>query len=175
MKPRQGLLTEGDKGKDRRNDTMYLEMQLGECYLLRGRTTEAEEIMQELHQRFRGFNALYHLEKFRVVFILAALARLRHLNNQFDSALEYWKQTLERRVTELNSGMQNGEWARNTFFPSIVLLSMADCHFKMGNLEKGIEFRREADAGLGKSGPRPWVLDLGTYWLAYVRKQLPPY
>jgi tetratricopeptide (TPR) repeat protein len=81
LAPRQSVLGAGERAKDRRSDTTYLEMQLGECFLLQGRITEAEEMMEDLIQRFRSFGTLFHFEKFRVFFILSGLARLRHLNN----------------------------------------------------------------------------------------------
>jgi tetratricopeptide (TPR) repeat protein len=171
LKPRQSFQTPKERVRDRRSDTMYLEMQLGECLLLQGRYVEAEEKLQELLARFRSFGSLWHFEKFRVFFILTALARLRHLTDRFDLALKYWEEALEYSVTELDIENQKDNWGRNTFFPSIVLLSISDCHSELGNMKYALELQREANETLENCAPRRWVLGLGSYWLTWLKKR----
>jgi tetratricopeptide (TPR) repeat protein len=175
LESRRGLQTPKERFRDRRSDTIFLEMQLGECLLLEERYPESEKLLQELlmvFKHFRSSGTLWHFEKFRVFFILTALARLHHLTNYFVEALKYWEQALDYSVTELDIGYQKGNWGRNTFFASIVLLSISDCHSELGNKKYALELQREADVALDECAPRRWVLGLGSYWLKWLREKI---
>lgn len=172
LNPRQACLTTEQRRGNRRTDTMYLEMVLCEAFLLQGRTEECEESLQDLLSRFRSFSVLWYFEQFRLFAVQATLARLRHINGRYSEALVYWQDALDTCLEHLNVGHQEGNWGRQTFFPSIVLFSMAHCWYELGEREKADALRIETETVLQVTACRPWVLALGTYWLAWVRDRM---
>jgi tetratricopeptide (TPR) repeat protein len=172
LTPRHAFRNPMERTADRRSDTMYLEMLLGECFLLQKQYDKAERIMKELQSRFNTFEFLAHFERFRYFFVLTALARCYHLTDRFLDALGYWKLALKYCVDDLNVEKQEGKWSRNTLFPNIVLLSIADCYFELDNMEESWELQKEAETVIRSCAPTRWVLGLGTYWLRWVEHKM---
>jgi tetratricopeptide (TPR) repeat protein len=172
LTPRHAIRTLKDHARDRRSDTMYLEMLLGECLLQQKRYEEAEKRLQELRGRFNTFDSLLHFEKYRYFFILTALARRYHLTGQFSLALEHWSQALKYCFEDLDIGSQKGKWGRDTLFPNIVRLSISDCYFELGNEDQSLQLQQEAQETISKCAPTYWVLGLGTYWLRWIESKI---
>lgn len=167
--PRQMFQTQDERAQDRRSDTMYLEMLLGESLMLQGRFDEADEALQNLLQHFHSFGKLWHFERFRVAFIMTILARIRQLTGQLYAAVEYWEKTLKYCLEELDVGNQKGKWDRKSFMPSIAILSMSDCYFDLGNQDHALGLQREVSQLLESSNAQPWILGLGSYWLEWLK------
>ncbi|KAI0972419.1 hypothetical protein F4678DRAFT_430226 [Xylaria arbuscula] len=172
LNPRQASLTAEQRHGNRRTDTMYLEILLCEVFLSQSRAIECEENLQDLLTRFRSFGVLWYFEQFRLFVVQATLARLRQKHERYSEALVYWEDALDTCLSHLNVGYQEGNWGRQTFFPSIVLLSMAHCWYELGERGKADALRIESETVLQVTAPRPWVLALGTYWLAWVRDRI---
>ncbi|KIM97100.1 hypothetical protein OIDMADRAFT_32133 [Oidiodendron maius Zn] len=172
LQPRRESQTHKERMRDRRSDTIYLEMLLGECLLLQNRYKEAEDTLQDVLQHLQNFESLWHFEKFRILFTLSALARLRHQADQFSSALEYWGKVLDYCLKELDTYKQKGKWGRDTLIPRIVLLSMADCYFELGNQEHALVLQQEALESIHSCAEQRWILGLGTYWLDWIKMKI---
>ncbi|KAI1179558.1 hypothetical protein F4777DRAFT_574864 [Nemania sp. FL0916] len=157
---------------DRSGDTMYLEVLLCETFLLQGRITECEAHLQDLLDRLCNFESLFHVDAFQIFIVQATLARLRQMDGRYSEALAYWRAALDTCVTELDTGQRKGKWSRNTFFPSVVLLSMAHCLQELGETKEGDMLCVEAEQNLQATAPHTWALALGTYWLSWVRARV---
>jgi tetratricopeptide (TPR) repeat protein len=168
LTPRHTIGIIKDHARDRRSDTMYLEMLLGECLLLQKHYEEAEKRLQELLSRFNTFDSLLYFEKYRYFFILTALARRYHMTQHFSLALEYWNQALKYCFEDLDAESQKGKWGLDALFPNIVRLSISDCYFELGYEEQSLQLQQEAHKTINKCDPTPWVLGLGTYWLRWI-------
>lgn len=177
LTPRQTVLTMEERREqlpDRRSDTMFLEILLGECWLLQKRYDKAIPKLKELMSRLKDFETLHHFERFRLFFILTSLARCHHLVGEYDEALDYWTKALNYCTKELDVGLQRGKWSSDTLLPNIVLLSISHCKFELGMLEPSQQTRKEAMENLAR---RPdlnlhWVLGLGTYWRRWLEEKL---
>ena len=161
-----------EKAKDRRSDIMFIDIQYGECLHLRRRFQEAEEKLLELRVKFQRFGELWDFEKTRVFFILSALARTAEGEKQFSKALLYWQEALNYAITSMNRGHQVGKWERDTFLVSVVIYSLADCYYELGNLEQARALRKEAEETQRVHQRMCWMMGLGTYWLAELKRRM---
>lgn len=173
LKPRQVSLTSGMRTLDRRSDTMYLKMLLGESLMLQSKYNESEELMQRLLDRFFGFEGdLWHFEKFRVAFVMTVLARIHHLQGHYDAAINRWKQMIDYCESEINVDEQRGKWGRDSFMPLIAELSLSDCYFKLGKEDIAMPHRTHSLGLLENTDGQLWILGLGTYWLDLLRTKV---
>ncbi|KAK2590321.1 hypothetical protein QQS21_011997 [Conoideocrella luteorostrata] len=169
LMPRQIFQSAEMRARDRRSDTMYLELLLGESLMLQSRYDEAENTCQALLRHFYNFDKLWHFERFRVAFLMTTLARLRHWRGQYYEAIEYWEKIFNYCVEELDVGNQKGKWNRGSFVPLVAVLSMSDCYFELGQEDQAAQLQAQALELLDSSDAQPWILGLGTYWLGWLR------
>jgi tetratricopeptide (TPR) repeat protein len=171
LHPRQINQTPQEREIDRRSDTLYLEMLLGESLLRQNRVEESEDTLQGLLHRLQNFGTLWHFEKFRVMFILTSLARLRQTTGRMYAALKYWKQALDYCENELNTDTQRGKWGSDTFIPLVIILSMSECYYELGNREHALEMQQNSLNAIDTCVLQRWVLGLGTYWLDWLKER----
>jgi hypothetical protein len=155
----------------RENDTTYLEMLLGECYLCQGKYLKAEQVVLRYQKKLQGYSRLHFHERFRYFFSLTVLARCYHLSGKFKDGLKYWTEAWSYCANELNVGKQQGKWSEATIFPNIIQLSMLDCNYELGNLPEFPDQRGRSEK-LIKDTMTYWVPGLATYWLTWVRDKL---
>ena len=172
-------LSEEARRKVRKNDTMFLEIQLAECLLLQREFAQAEVSLLELRQRFDSFGELWHCEKTRVLFVLFALARSDHLQARWSNAVERWRQVLAYGHSDLDVGFQRGHWGRDSYFMALASLSLADALYELGTNSNETSSRTEAEhlqgeaeTALNRCPHMMWMLGLGTYWPQHIRLRM---
>jgi len=157
--------------QSRENDTTYLEMLLGECYLCQDKYLKAEQVMLRYQKKLQGYSRLHFSERFRHFFSLTILARCYHLSGKFRDGLSYWTEAWSYCANELNVGKQLGKWGEATIFPTIIQLSMLDCNYELGNLPEILDQRIQSEKMI-KGSIMYWVPGLATYWLTWVKDKL---
>jgi tetratricopeptide (TPR) repeat protein len=171
-------LTPRERERDRRSDTMFLEINAAELLLLQGRIPDAERAYRELQSRFERFasrSELPHFEKTRVFFILCGLARCAQLSRDYYVSVKRWEEVLSYASSEMNVGFQKGKWGRDSYYTGVILLSMANCWYGMTehDHEKDAEEARwEGEEILRKHARKCWMLGLGSYWPEEMQRQL---
>jgi tetratricopeptide (TPR) repeat protein len=166
LKPRQAEQTPEMKARDRRSDTMYLEMLLGESLMLQGKYEESERLMQQLLKHFLDFgDELWHFERFRVAFVMTVLARIHHLKGDYYLAIMYWNKMIDYCENKIDVDEQKGKWDRRSFMPLIAELSLSDCYFELGSEEIGLRRQEHSVVLLENTDGQSWILGLGTYWM----------
>lgn len=164
--PRQGFQTPGIRVRDRRSDTVYLEMLLGESLWLQGENKESQELMQELLNYFLSLDdELWHFEKFRVAFVMTVLARIHHLKGEYRQAVACWTRVIDYCESKMDVNEQRGKWDRNSFMPLIAELSLSDCYFELREEDIGMRYQTHSLGLLKNANTQRWILGLGTYWL----------
>lgn len=170
-------MTPRERERDRRSDTMFLEINAAELLLLQGRNDDAEQEYLKLNKRFDRFALraeLPHFEKTRVYFILCGLSRAAQIRGDYALALERWEEVLDYGNTVMDLGFQRGKWGRDSYYTGVVLISMANCLMdEIGGREKEAEAaEREGEALLKKHARKCWMLGLGSYWPDEMQRQL---
>lgn len=165
-------MTDDEKRRDRRSDIMFIDIQWGECMYLRGRYAEAKQVCLQLIAKFDGFGDLWHFEKTRYFSILCALARIAQATKEYGKALGFWEQALSYATDTMDTGFRKDKWCRSAFLVSVVIYSLADCLYQLGDLQKAITLRREAEETLNSHQKACWMLGLGTYWLQEVKDRM---
>ncbi|KAI9725580.1 MAG: hypothetical protein M1828_003068 [Chrysothrix sp. TS-e1954] len=171
-------LSQKERAQVRKNDTMFLEIQMAECRVLQGRYREAEDLLLELKTRFASFKNLWHFEKGCALFVLIALARIPHLQRQWTSAVARWEEAIDYAQAEIDVGAQRGRWGRDSYFVALAVLSLADALYELGAqgdaqaLEKARSLESGAEGALARCVRMLWMLGLGTYWPDFVGKKM---
>lgn len=157
----------------RANDTILLQINLAEARLRQGSYSESKAQFQQCLDRMLAFKHLHHPEKTRVFSIYCGLARISHLTKDWNSARENWEMALDYGLT-INSGPDNKPWNREHFYQAVVLYSLSDVHYELGNLDTATSLRREVEAS-GSILPANrmfWMLGIGTYWFQEISEKM---
>ncbi|QVM13232.1 hypothetical protein D8B26_007846 [Coccidioides posadasii str. Silveira] len=136
-----------------------LRLALIESFIRRGLFTEAEKYLHELIpivEAIREPDINQSTEHFRV---WAGLARISHLQGQWNEALDRWNHTLA--IVE-RSGWTQG------FNHGIVLYSIAQVLARVGDITGCQTTLTKAEKSLAVEERKYWIVGLGSYWYDYI-------
>ncbi|KMP09096.1 TPR repeat [Coccidioides immitis RMSCC 2394] len=136
-----------------------LRLALIESFIRRGLFTQAEEKLKELIPIIEAIpepDINQSTEHFRV---WAGLARISHLQGQWNEALDRWNQALA--IVE-RSGWTQG------FNHGIVLYSIAQVLARVGDVTGCETSLSKAEKSLAVEERKYWIVGLGSYWYDYI-------
>ncbi|KMU81442.1 hypothetical protein CISG_09013 [Coccidioides immitis RMSCC 3703] len=136
-----------------------LRLALIESFIRRGLFTQAEEKLKELIPIIEAIpepDINQSTEHFRV---WAGLARISHLQGQWNEALDRWNQALA--IVE-RSGWTQG------FNHGIVLYSIAQVLARVGDVTGCQTSLSKAEKSLAVEERKYWIVGLGSYWYDYI-------
>lgn len=128
LEKRTKLMTPRERERDRRSDTMFLEINAAELLLLQGRINDAEREYLQLQKRFEKFasrSELPHFEKTGVFFVLCGLARAAQIRGDYSLSLTRWREVLDYSSKSMDLGFQRGKWGTDSYYTGVILISMA--------------------------------------------------
>ena len=157
----------------RANDTILLQINLAEARLRQGFYSDSEAQFKVCLDRMLAFEHLEHAEKTRVFSVYCGLARISHLTHDWNTAAVRWEKALEYGLT-INSGPESKPWNRKHFYQAVVLYSLSDAHYELGNRDTAMSLRREVEES-GSLHPKNrmfWMLGIGTYWFSEISEKM---
>jgi NB-ARC domain len=157
----------------RANDTLLLQINLSEARLRQGFFDDARTQLDGVLARMLEFSHLDHAERTRVFSIYCSLARIAHLQGQWARAKEYWVKAFDYGM-DIRYGSTSASWGRGHFYQTVVLLSLADVQYELGDVEGAEALRREVkeSGNLQLEKRMYWMLGLGTYWLRFIEEKM---
>jgi tetratricopeptide (TPR) repeat protein len=136
-----------------------LQLALIETFIRRGFFKQAEECLLKLIPMFEAIaepDILQNTGHFRV---WAGLARISHLEGNWDDALVRWNRALGIvEAAGWNKGCTHG----------IFLYSIAQALFRIGDLDASLVTLENAKKSLAAEDRKYWIVGLGSYWYDYV-------
>lgn len=150
----------------RGNDTILLQINLAEVRLRQGNYSDAEAKFNDCLNHMSNLDRLEHPEKTRVFSIYCGLARISHLSNDWATTKLRWEKALKYGLASL--------WDRTHFYIAVVLYSLADVQYELGNLEEGASQRHEVESSgaLLMQNRVYWMLGIGTYWFREMEEKM---
>nr|KMM72098.1 hypothetical protein CPAG_08397 [Coccidioides posadasii RMSCC 3488] len=136
-----------------------LRLALIESFIRRGLFTQAEEKLKELIpiiEAIREPDINQSTEHFRV---WAGLARISHLQGQWNEALDRWNQALAL--------VERSGWTQG-FNHGIVLYSIAQVLARVGDVTGCQTSLSKAEKSLAVEERKYWIVGLGSYWYDYI-------
>lgn len=122
-----------------------------------GRAEDAERVLTDAGTRYQqsldqilAFRYLEHPEKTRVFFAYCGLARICHIRKDWVATKKEWEGALYYGIA-IWPGDQANNWNRKHFYPAVVILSLADVHYEMGDTTHGDALWEEV-RGVGSAG-----------------------
>ncbi|KMU85898.1 hypothetical protein CIHG_03427 [Coccidioides immitis H538.4] len=136
-----------------------LRLALIESFIRRGLFTQAEEKLKELIpiiEAIREPDINQSTEHFRV---WAGLARISHLQGQWNEALDRWNQALAL--------VERSGWTQG-FNHGIVQYSIAQVLARVGDVTGCQASLSKAEKSLAVEERKYWIVGLGSYWYDYI-------
>ena len=169
-------VTQQDRENVRENDTMFLEINHAASILRTGRIhresyRDAEEKLQGLRKRFEKIRAngvSWHDDQIREFSVLAYLAQISHLRQDWEEAQSRWQQTVEYGQSEVK------EWRPDNFYIEVAKYSLADVQLNAGGEVNAIISELGDTIRRLEKEKETWMLGMGTYWLDYVKRSMGP-
>ncbi|KAH0541379.1 hypothetical protein FGG08_004143 [Glutinoglossum americanum] len=173
---RERLLGEsqaGDMPTRRASDTILLQINFAEARLRQGFLEESEDQFKEVLEKMLSLGPLEHCEKTKVFFLYCGLARVAHLTCRWVTAKARWDTAFSYGLT-LKRGSKHESWGRTYFYQRVVLYSIADVHYELGEVEEAVSLRQEVEISgtLDAENRMHWMLGLGTYWLDSIEERM---
>lgn len=157
----------------RANDTILLQINLAEAKLRQGFYSDSEAQFKLCLDRMLAFEHLEHSEKTRVFSIYCGLARISHLTHDWNTARVRWGKALDYGLT-INSASDSKPWNRKHFYQAVVLYSLSDVHYELGNFDTATSLRREVEESgcLLPANQMFWMVGIGTYWFQDISEKM---
>ncbi|KAF3491046.1 uncharacterized protein GIQ15_00563 [Arthroderma uncinatum] len=170
----RGSLSQQDRENVRENDTMFLEINEAVSILCEGRIrteryAEAERKLLGLKGRFEKMSTtgtLWHDDQIRHFSVLAYLAQISHLQQNWERAQSRWMETISYGQSSVK------EWKGDHYYVDVAKYSLADVQLKAGGEQDVILSTLDETIHRLDAEKTRWMLGLGTFWLDYVRKSV---
>lgn len=161
------------KQATRANDTILLQLNFAEARLRQGDLNDAATRYQQSLDQMLAFQYLEHPEKTRVFFAHCGLVRIYHLRRDWVAAKAQWETALQYGLT-IQPGIHANCWDRKHFYPAVVILSLADICYEMGDGAAGDALWDEVGVSgvLAPEKRMKWMLGIGTYWFQEMERKM---
>ncbi|KAM5439316.1 hypothetical protein MferCBS31731_004738 [Microsporum ferrugineum] len=173
------MLSRGNSSQqDRENicesDTMFLEINRAVSILREGiihpeRYKDAEQELLGLKVRFENMQAmgtLWHDDQTRHFSVLAYLAQISHLQQDWEKAQSRWVETIDYGQLSVK------EWKGDHYYIEVAKYSLADVQLRAGGDQNAIIPKLDGTTRRLDAEKVTWNLGLGTFWLDHVRESI---
>ncbi|EEQ27260.1 LipA and NB-ARC domain-containing protein [Microsporum canis CBS 113480] len=173
------MLSRGNSSQqDRENicesDTMFLEINRAVSILREGiihpeRYKDAEQELLGLKVRFENMQAmgtLWHDDQTRHFSVLAYLAQISHLQQDWEEAQSRWVETIDYGQLFVK------EWKGDHYYIEVAKYSLADVQLRAGGDQNAIIPKLDGTTRRLDAEKVTWNLGLGTFWLDHVRESI---
>ncbi|KAM5430281.1 hypothetical protein McanCB56680_004946 [Microsporum canis] len=147
------------RGWQRYSITRRLRLTLAESFIMRAMFQRAEECLLRLIPMFEGIEDPDTNQKTEHFRTWAGLARISHLQGNWDEAINRWK-------TAINIVERSG-WSKK-FNHGVLLQSLAQAQFRADKILESQETLKVAKESLAAEERKYWIVGLGSYWLDYI-------
>ncbi|KAF2121628.1 hypothetical protein BDV96DRAFT_641014 [Lophiotrema nucula] len=152
-----------EKGWEELSTGRRLRLSLIETWLRRGDFKQATRGLEALLPAYEAIDHLNDIQRIGQIRVWTSFARIAHLEKRWTSAAEYWNQAL--------GVIESTGWT-DSLIHAVVLLSLAQASFNLGQHDSSQDFADLAEKGLATIPKRHFIVGLASYWFDFVHVPL---